>query len=340
MRSGRFDFDDVRLASTGDEGKRDSASSRAERPQRPDPHDAELLDAYSQAVVRVVETVAPAVVSVHGTQPGGSGSGFLLTGDGYALTNSHVVGGRTKLVAITDDGDRIDAQVVGDDPPTDVAVLKLAAKELPFAELGESRALRVGQLVIAMGSPLGLSSTVSTGVVSGLGRTMRGQDGRLIENVVQHAAPINPGNSGGPLVDSRGRVVGVNTAIIAFAQGLGFAVPSDTARWVLDEILAHGRVRRRRLGIAAAAVPLSRSLVRSLQIYSDQAVEVSEVAPGSVASAAGLRPGDFILEINGRIVEGVDDIHRLLTAIPAETPLELSVIRGRGLVTVVIPPEA
>lgn len=338
MRSPRFEDDGFRLAS--DEEARSDAASRAERPQRPDPHDVDLLDAYSQAVVRVVETVAPAVISVHGHQPGGSGSGFLLTGDGYALTNSHVVGGRTKLVAVTDDGDRIDARVIGDDPPTDVAVLKLAASDLPFTELGESRTLRVGQLVIAMGSPLGLSSTVSTGVASGLGRTMRAQDGRLIENVVQHSAPINPGNSGGPLVDSRGRVVGVNTAIIAFAQGLGFAVPSDTAKWVLGEIREHGRVRRRRLGISAASVPLPKSLIRALQIYSDQAVEVAEVASGTVAAEAGLRAGDLILEINGRIVAGVDDIHRLLTAIPADAPLELSIVRGRGLMTIVVPPEA
>jgi S1-C subfamily serine protease len=338
MRSYRYNDDGFRLAS--DEEARSDAASRAERPQRPDPHDVDLLDAYSQAVVRVVETVAPAVISVHGHQPGGSGSGFLLTSDGYALTNSHVVGGRTKLVAVTDDGDRIDARVIGDDPPTDVAVLKLSASDLPFAELGESHALRVGQLVIAMGSPLGLSSTVSTGVVSGLGRTMRAQDGRLIENVVQHSAPINPGNSGGPLVDSRGRVVGVNTAIIAFAQGLGFAVPSDTAKWVLGEIREHGRVRRRRLGISAASVPLPKSLIRALQIYSDQAVEVAEVAAESVAAQAGLRAGDLILEINGRIVAGVDDIHRLLTAIPADASLELSVVRGRGLVTIVVPPEA
>jgi S1-C subfamily serine protease len=195
------------------------------QPSRPPADDADLLDAYSRAVVHVVETVSPAVISVSGVrgERGGSGSGFLITPDGYALTNSHVVDGRPRLVAETADGDRVDAQVVGDDPATDLALLRLASNDLPYAPMGDSTTLRVGQLIIAMGSPLGLQTTVSTGVVSAVGRSMRGQDGRLIENVVQHSAPINPGNSGGPLVDSRGRVVGVNTAIVAWAQGLGFA---------------------------------------------------------------------------------------------------------------------
>ena len=182
-------------------------------------------------------------------------------------------------MAETTDGDRLRAEVVGDDPATDLAVLRLAASGLPYAQLGDSDALRVGQLVIAMGSPLGLQSTVSTGVVSALGRSMRARDGRLIENIVQHAAPINPGNSGGPLVDSRGLVVGVNTAIIAMAQGLGFAIPSNTAEWVLHEILTHGRVRRRQLGIVAKVTRLPRALVRELDLLADQGVEVHEVAP-------------------------------------------------------------
>ena len=238
---------------------------RVERPgpvKQPPASDADLLDAYSQAVIHVVETVAPAVISVSGHDAqgrGGAGSGFLVTPDGYAITNSHVVENRPQLVAETTDGDHLAAEVVGDDPATDLAVLRLAASGLPYAQLGDSDGLRVGQLVIAMGSPLGLQSTVSTGVVSALGRSMRARDGRLIENIVQHAAPINPGNSGGPLVDSRGLVAGVNTAIIAMAQGLGFAIPSNTAEWVLAEILSHGRVRRRQLGIVAAIVRLPRA---------------------------------------------------------------------------------
>jgi S1-C subfamily serine protease len=304
---------------------------------RPGVGDADLLDAYSQAVVNVVETVAPAVISVtgrKGNERGGSGSGFIVTPDGYALTNSHVAGDRTQLAAETEEGDKLRAEVVGDDPATDLAVLRLAANGLPHAQLGDSAALRVGQLVIAMGSPLGLQSTVSTGVVSALGRSMRGRDGRLIENVVQHAAPINPGNSGGPLVDSRGRVVGINTAIIAMAQGIGFAIPSNTAEWVVSEILTHGKVRRRQLGISASVVHLPRALVRELDLLADQAVEVQDVVPRSLAAQAGIQAGDIIVALADRLVSSIDDIHRLLMAVPADQGLELSVIRGESLRTI------
>ena len=199
----------------------------------------------------------------HDDRPAGAGSGFLLTPDGYALTNSHVVHGRPNVQATTEDGDTLSAELIGEDPATDLALLRLAARDLPFAELGDSQTLQVGQLVIAMGNPLGFQSTVSTGVVSAVGRAMRGQEGRLIENIVQHTAPLNPGNSGGPLVDSHGRVVGINTAVIAMAQGLGFAVPSATARWVVGELISHGRVRRLALGISATVVPLPRRLAAS-----------------------------------------------------------------------------
>jgi S1-C subfamily serine protease len=226
------------------------------------------------------------------------------------------------------EGDRIDADVIGDDPATDLAVLRLATRDLPYAEIGYSDSLRVGQLVIAMGSPLGLQATISTGVVSALGRNMRGRDGRLIENIVQHSAPINPGNSGGPLVDSRGRVVGVNTAIIAFAQGLGFAVPSNTARWVVSEILQHGKVRRRHLGIVATVRRLPRALVRKLDLLSDHVVEVVEVGAGSVGEAADLRPGDYIVAINDRVVASVDDVHRLLATFPLNMSLDVTTVRN------------
>ena len=272
-----------RLIHDADSSREDAAQPLpANRPAT----DADLLDAYSQAVIHVVETVSPAVISVSGRGDdgrGGSGSGFLVTPDGYAITNSHVVNDRPQLAAETTDGDRLRVELVGDDPATDLAVIRLAASGLPHAQLGDSDALRVGQLVIAMGSPLGLQSTVSTGVVSALGRSMRGRDGRLIENVIQHAAPINPGNSGGPLVDSRGFVVGINTAIIVMAQGLGFAIPSSTAEWVLSEILTHGRVRRRQLGIVAQVTRLPRALVRELDLLADQGVEVREVARGGAS---------------------------------------------------------
>jgi len=318
-----------------------SSAASDGQPVRPDARDAELLDAYSQAVVNVVEKTSPAVISVTGRgddRQGGSGSAFIFTPDGYAVTNSHVVAARTHLKAQTSEGDRVDADVIGNDPATDMAVLRLAARDLPYAELGDSDALRVGQLVIAMGSPMGLHATISTGVISALGRSMRGQDARLIENIVQHSAPINPGNSGGPLVDSRGRVIGVNTAIIAFAQGLGFAVPSSTARWVISEVLQYGKVRRRHLGIKAAVNRLPRHLVRQLDLWSDQAVEVMEVSSGSVADSAGIRAGDIIVAINDRIITSVDDVHRLLAILPMMQALEVTTLRDECKRTVHIPP--
>jgi S1-C subfamily serine protease len=305
--------------------------------------DTELLDAYSQAVIHVVETVSPSVISVAGQDGagrGGGGSGFIVTPDGYAITNSHVVDDRPRLVAETTEGDRLRAELVGDDPATDLAVIRLAANGLPHARLGDSNALRVGQLVIAMGSPLGLQSTVSTGVVSALGRSMRARDGRLIENIVQHAAPINPGNSGGPLVDSHGLVVGINTAIVAMAQGLGFAVPSKTAEWVLQEILVHGRVRRRQLGIVAQVTRLPRVIVRQLDLLADQGVEVREVAPRGIADRAGILPDDVIIALAGRLVTSIDDLHRLLMTVPVDQGFDLTVIRGETQRTIAVPAPA
>lgn len=322
---GRFQLID------GPEGQR-ADMPRAASPQAA--HDADLLDAYSQAVIHVVETVSPAVISVFGRDAdgrGGAGSGFIVTPDGYAITNSHVIDERPQLMAETAEGDKLRAEVVGDDPATDLAIVRLAASGLPYSQLGDSDALRVGQLVIAMGSPLGLQSTVSTGVVSALGRSMRARDGRLIENIVQHAAPINPGNSGGPLVDSRGFVVGINTAIIAMAQGLGFAIPSKTAEWVLQEILAHGSVRRRQLGIVAQVARIPRSIVRELDLLADQGVEVRDVVPQSMAANAGVLPDDVIVALAGRLVTSIDDLHRLLMTVPTEQGFEITVVRGEAL---------
>lgn len=304
-----------------------------------DPIDSAILDAYSTAVIGVVEKVSPAVVSVSGCGDEarlGSGSGFIITPDGYAVTNSHVVAGRRKLIAETNDGDRVDAEVVGDDPATDIALLRLKARDLPNVSIGDSALLRVGQLVIAMGSPLGLQSTVSTGVVSATGRSMRSQAGRMIESVVQHSAPINPGNSGGPLVDSRGQVIGVNTAIIMMAQGIGFAVPSNTAQWVTTEILAHGQVRRRQLGIVAESIRISRSAMREFDLLTDQAVGINEVAPRSPAAIAGIRADDVLIAMNDRIVETVDDVHRLLTLFPVSSPIDITLIRDNKRLTVTL----
>ncbi len=309
-------------------GDADSQQPAGRRGSEADSNPADILDAYSMAVVGVVEAVSPGVISVSG-KGRGSGSGFLISSDGLAVTNSHVVDGRARMQAETDEGDRVDAIVVGDDPATDLALLRLQASDLPFAEMGDSESLRVGQLVIAMGSPLGLQSTVSTGVVSALGRAMRGQDGRLIENIVQHAAPINPGNSGGPLVDSRGRVVGVNTAIIAAAQGIGFAVPSNTVTWVVGELAANGHVVRRQLGVTATTARLNRAVMREFDLLSDQAVEIIDVQNRSVADRSGIEAGDVLIAVNDRIITSVDDVHRILTHLPADANVELTVIRQR-----------
>jgi S1-C subfamily serine protease len=238
------------------------------------------------------------------------------------------------------DGDQIDAELIGDDPATDLALLKLKSRDLPIARIGDSQALRVGQLVIAIGSPLGLGTIVSTGVVTVLGRSMRGSEGRLIENIVQHAAPINPGNSGGPLVDSHGRVVGINTAIIAPAQAIGFSVPSDTAKWVIDEIVSHGRVRRRRLGIAATTIRLPKQVVRGLDLLSHDAIEIVEVETRGPAHAAGMRNGDWIVAVEGRIVTSVDDVHRLLNLFPASQSLTITIIRDSQRVELAINAES
>jgi S1-C subfamily serine protease len=302
---------------------------------------AELLDAYSQAVIGVVGRVGPAVIAVcshpaDGEQ--GQGSGFIITPDGFALTNSHVVRGRQRLRALTEEGDSLDATLIGDDPATDLALIRLGARDLPSAELGDSDGLQVGQLVIAMGNPFGFRSTVSTGVVSALGRAMRSEQGRLIENIVQHTAPLNPGNSGGPLVDSKGRVVGINTAIIAMAQGLGFAVPATTAQWVVGELLAGGRVRRLSLGVTVAIVPVPRRLARELDLLADQAIEVVDVLPRSPADAAGLVPGDWIVAAGGRIITGTDDLHRVLSGLKAEREVGLHVVRDERLIDLTVTP--
>src|SRR6267142_2813254 len=322
---------------TNSQGPEKGDAHRAQEVQR----DAELLDAYSEAVIGVVGRVGPATISV-ASHPAdgqrGQGSGFVITPDGFALTNSHVVHGRDRLQATTEEGDAIDARLIGDDPSTDLALIRLAARDLPHAELGDSDGLRVGQLVIAMGNPFGFRSTVSTGVVSALGRAMRSQQGRLIENVVQHTAPLNPGNSGGPLVDSKGRVVGINTAIIAMAQGLGFAVPATTARWVVSELLAHGRVRRLSLGVTVTIAPIPRRVAHDLDLLTDQTVEVVEVLAGSPADAAGLAAGDWIVSAGGRIIGGADDLHRVLSGLKAEREVVLQIVRDDRLLEITVTP--
>jgi len=309
--------------------------------------DIEILDAYSRAVVSVVEAVGPAVVSItmgRSDADGrvgatGAGSGVIIAPDGYVLTNHHVVHDAGRLEATLTDGRILDAVLVGEDPSTDLALIRLGGTDLPVAALGRSASLRVGQLVVAIGNPLGFQSTVSAGVVSALGRFFRSRTGRLIENVIQTDVAVNPGSSGGPLVDSSGRVVGINTAIIAMAQGLSFAIPIDTATWVIGELLTHGRVRRAWLGLVAQNRPLDRSLVHRLAIAAAHAVEVVAVEPDGPAALAGLVAGDWILAVDGHPTGTVDEIHRRLAAATIGTPVSIAVLRGGARVGLSVTPQ-
>jgi S1-C subfamily serine protease len=274
--------------------------------------DETLLDAYSQAVIDVVERLGPAVVGLHvrADKRGGSGSGVIVAPDGLILTNSHVVGGANRMAVTTADGRNLNARVVGDDPDTDLALVRVEENvALPAARLGNSKSLKRGQLVIAIGNPLGFESTVTTGVVSALGRSLRARTGRLIDDIIQTDAALNPGNSGGPLVSSRGEVVGINTA-----KGICFAVAANTANFVLGELVRHGRVRRSFVGIAAAQTALPRRLRHVAGVAQENAVMISSVEADGPADQAGLASGDIILSLNGTVVTGADDLVRTLTA--------------------------
>ena len=315
----------------------DPAGPPAEPPAGPS--DAELLDAYSRAVTGVVERAAPAVVSLElGSRrgPSGAGSGFVVTPDGYVMTNSHVVAQARSIRIRTSGGEVAEGQVTGDDPATDLALVRVdpsalaaAPQAVPFLAIDGARPPRVGQLAVAIGNPLGFESTVSTGVVSALGRSLRGRGGRLIDGVIQHTAPLNPGNSGGPLLDGRGRVLGVNTAIIARSQGIGFAIAVETAAWVLGQLLQHGRVRRAWLGVGAIRRPLDRRLAYHHSLGA-AAVEVSSVEGQGPAARAGLRDGDLIVRFGDAPIEGVDELHRALRTFPVGAPVQLKILR-RGV---------
>jgi S1-C subfamily serine protease len=302
----------------------------------------EPLDPYSARVAQAFETVGPAVVHISAIQAngrGGSGSGVIFAPDGYLITNSHVVAGATKLSASLTDGRQYEARLIGDDPATDLAVLRLEATGLPHAQFGRSSRLRVGQLVVAIGNPLGFQATVTAGIVSALGRTLRSPSGRLIESVIQTDAPLNPGNSGGALVDGQGRVIGVNTAMIGRAQGLCFAIGVDTVVDVIARLMRDGRVRRARLGIAGQTTPLDARLARRLKRDGGAAVLVSEAVADGAAARAGVEKGDVILEFAGAKVFTVDDLHRLLTAEIAATEVEMVVMRRAKLETLSIRPD-
>lgn len=295
------------------------------------PSEPALLDAYSRTVAGVVDRLGPAVVGLHvlaKDRRGGSGSGVILASDGLVLTNSHVVGGANRLSVTTSEGRTLNARLVGDDPDTDLALVRVEEDvALPMARLGDSKTLKRGQLVVAIGNPLGFESTVTAGVVSALGRSLRARSGRLIDDVIQTDAALNPGNSGGPLVSSRGEVIGINTAIILGTQGICFAISSNTANFVLGELVRHGRVRRAFIGIAAAPITLPRRLRHVTDITQDSAVMISNVEAGSPADRAGLADGDIILSLDGVAVTGADDLIRLLDASRIDRELVVDTLR-------------
>lgn len=309
--------------------------------------DTELLDAYSRAVSSVVERVGPAVVNIAvqvksprtQQEQEGAGSGVIIAPDGYILTNSHVVHSASKIRIVLLDGSTSDATLVGDDPATDLALIRASASGLPYAELGDSTKLLPGQVVIAMGNPLGFQSTVSAGIVSALGRAMRSQSGRLIENIIQHTAPLNPGNSGGPLLNTRGRVVGINTAIIFQAQGIGFSIPAETAILITSQLLQHGKIRRGYLGVAGQPRLLSRQLVRHYNLSNRYGVELIQVEQDTPAWESGLIRGDIIVAIDDKAVQSIDEVHRILTAYQGNEPLKLSYIRLTELLSTVVTPK-
>jgi S1-C subfamily serine protease len=301
----------------------------------------EPLDPYSARVSQAFETVGPAVVHISATRAngrGGTGSGVIFAPDGYLITNSHVVAGAARISASLTDGARFEARLIGDDPATDLAVLRLEAAGLPHARFGRSSTLRVGQLVVAIGNPLGFQATVTAGIVSALGRTLRSPSGRLIESVIQTDAPLNPGNSGGALVDGQGRVVGINTAMIGQAQGLCFAIGVDTVVDVTARLMRDGRVRRAQLGVAGQTTTLDSRLARRLGREAATAVLVAEVVEASPAARGGVARGDVILEFAEAKIFTVDDLHRLLTADIAGAEIPLVVLRQAKIETLAVTP--
>jgi Trypsin-like serine proteases, typically periplasmic, contain C-terminal PDZ domain len=319
------------------------ADRRGEDPSMLQPSRAAqiTLDPYSELVAHAFDFVSPAVVSISVRShrgPGGVGSGVLYTPDGYLLTNSHVASGATELRAALTDGREVPATLVGDDPETDIAVLRLAGSGFPYATFGSSSSLRVGQLVIAIGNPLGYQATVTAGIVSALGRSLRTRSGRLVESVIQTDAPLNPGNSGGPLVDGSGRIVGINTAIAGGAQGICFAIGIDIAADVAATLMREGRVRRSRLRFAGQTIMLDRRILRGLGRAAPNAILVLEVLADGPAQRAGIEKGDVLLEFDGDAIESLDQLHRRLSADLAQREVPIRVMRKGKLLSLAVRP--
>ncbi|MBI2844454.1 MAG: trypsin-like peptidase domain-containing protein [Armatimonadetes bacterium] len=330
-----------------------SLTASEEEISMPYSDNTEILDAYSNAVMSVVERVGPAVVNItmrsrarartlKGIVPyetAGSGSGVIISSDGYVLTNSHVVRGARSLEVALADGRSLNAQRVGEDPDTDMAVIRINAKNLPAAEFGDSDRLRVGQMVIAIGNPFGFQATVTAGVISALGRSLRGENGRPIDNIIQTDAPLNPGNSGGPLVDSHGRVIGINTAVMQFAQGICFAIPINMARWVTDLLIENGCVSRAYLGVYIETRPINPKIIKRQNLPGTSGVCVTALNPGNPADRAGVLAGDMIISANGDRTHLVNDLLRTLAKAESGAQVQLSVLRGQQLLELTVQAE-
>jgi S1-C subfamily serine protease len=333
----------------------DQATEERQRPITSPPSDDQRLDAYSQAVVSTAERVSPSVVNIEvhhqHTRPAtdprqpreaqGTGSGFLFTPDGFILTNSHVVHQATTMAVTDSDGRRYPGHLVGDDPDTDLAVIQIDAPNLQPVSLGDSQAIRVGQLVVAIGNPYGFQCTVTAGVVSALGRTLRSTSGRLIDSIIQTDAPLNPGNSGGPLVSSKGNVIGVNTAVILPAQGICFAIGINTAKFVAGRLIKDGKIRRGYIGVSGQNVPIPRRVVRFHDLPVESGILVASIEPHSPAQRAGLLEGDVIVGYGDRPVAGIDDLHKLLAGETVGVQAPLTILRrAEKRVVSVVPDES
>ena len=346
-------WEEIDFLSDDEQFEAESTKAIQDQPEEP-PSDEELLDSYSRAVITAAERVSPSVVYIEVQQPiknrrgndprvpreaRGSGSGFIFTPDGFILTNSHVVGGAQEIEVTVADGHKSRADLIGDDPDTDLAVIRINAPNLVPAHLGESQKIRVGQLVVAIGNPFGFQYTVTAGVVSALGRSLRGQSGRLIDDVIQTDAALNPGNSGGPLVNARGEVIGVNTAMISSAQGICFATSIDTAKFVASRLIRDGKVSRSYIGLAGQNVPLPRRVVRFYNLAVESGILVVSFEGHSPARNGGVREGDIIVGLDDHPIAGIDDLHKLLTEERIGQKSSLAVIRNTDRLQLDVVPE-